>query len=223
MSVSMMASDRLLAGPAPARHGGVRPPGGEASKPAARRGDKFPGGKVIIEMQPRSLRQRAGGAGCSGYVCLSRRDEGSLLGRRRPAGIGDAPDRAAAVLGNEQGAIPVDGHTDRPAPHRTVVDDKAGGEILVFAGRHTIFHNHANNFVAGALGEIPRTMLGGKDVAAIVRRKLRSVIDRYAERSRMRFDQNVGQRHLVFEVGALAAVMRIYGQPKKEASRTRVT
>src|SRR5262249_15527669 len=91
-----------------------------------------------------------------------------------------------------------------------VVDDKAGREILVFAGRHTILHDYANDFVAGTLGAIPRTMLGGKDIAAIAGRKLRSVVDRHAERGRMRFDQNVGQRHLAFEVGALAAVTRIF-------------
>src|SRR4029077_1527220 len=138
------------------------------------------------------------------------RVEGSLLCRRRPAGIGDAPDRAAAVLGNEQGAVAGAGHADRPSPHRTVVDDKAGDEILVFAGRRATLHDHANDFVAGALGSIPRTMLGGKDTAPIVRRKLRSVVDRHAERGRMRFNQNVGQRYLVLKVGALAAVMRIF-------------
>ena len=52
--------------------------------------------------------------------------------------MGDAPDGAVAILGDEQRAVVGDRDADRPAPDLAVVDDEAGHEILVFAGRHAV-------------------------------------------------------------------------------------
>src|SRR5262249_56024830 len=98
--------------------------------------------------------QRAGGAGCCGWVEVIP-DDASLPGRRRAAGIGDTPDRAAAILGDKQRAILADGHADGPAPHCSVVDDESGDEILVLTGWHTVLYDQPNDLVAGALGAIP--------------------------------------------------------------------
>src|SRR5262249_13582021 len=53
-------------------------------------------------------------------------------------------------------------------------------------------------------------MLGGKNRAAIVRRKLRAVIDRHPERGGMRLDKSIRHWSLVLEFRLRAAMLRIF-------------
>src|ERR1700690_1707711 len=66
----------------------------------------------------------------------------SLFASRSSA---DAPERAVAVLGEDERAVLRLCDPDRPAPDRRVVDRKAGDEILVFAGRHAVFHDRPDD------------------------------------------------------------------------------
>src|SRR5271155_2888057 len=89
---------------------------------------------------------------------FSRRDArqcGSSLRLRGVAGIGDAPDGAARILGDQNLAVLVYGDADRATPDFGIVDPKSGGEIVVFAGRHAVLHDHADDFVAGAFRAVP--------------------------------------------------------------------
>src|SRR5690349_5360445 len=62
--------------------------------------------------------------------------------------IGDAPDGAVAVLGEDQRAVLGDSDADRPAPDIFVGDDEAGGEILILAGRLAILEFQPHHLVA---------------------------------------------------------------------------
>src|SRR6516165_6452859 len=84
-----------------------------------------------------------------------------------PAPIGNSPDRAVAVLADEQRAVARDRDADRPSPHRAIVDHEAGDKILVLAGGHAIAQPHADHLVAGALRSVPGTMIGGERVAPV--------------------------------------------------------
>src|SRR5262245_6928656 len=92
-----------------------------------------------------------------------------------PAAIGDPPDRAVAVLADQQRAVARDRNADRAAPHAAIVDNEAGQKILVLAGRRAAPQQYANNLVAGPLGAVPRTVERGEDVAAVSGRELRAI------------------------------------------------
>src|SRR5205085_1064078 len=121
-----------------------------------------------------------------------------------------APDRVVAVLGEQLRAVLCRGDADRPAPYRRIVNDEAGDEVLVFAGRHAVVHDRADDLVAGAGRAIPGAVLGGKDAAAVFGREPVAGIDRELQRGRMRLEQDVGNDDLVLEVGPLALVARVF-------------
>src|SRR5579863_8442546 len=62
----------------------------------------------------------------------------------------DAPDRAVAVFRDQQRSVARNGHADRASPHFGIIDDKAGHEVLILAGRLAILHANADQLVAGA-------------------------------------------------------------------------
>src|SRR6185437_10080253 len=90
-----------------------------------------------------------------------------------------------------------------------VIDDKAGDEVLIFAGRDAILQANADHLVAGPFRAVPRAMLGGKRIAAIFRREVAAVVESEPQRSRMRLQQHVGDGDLVLQVGALAGMSRV--------------
>src|SRR5690349_5544810 len=95
-----------------------------------------------------SLRRRAGAL----------RRHAALLLRAR---VGDAPDGAAGVVGNEQRAVLGDGERGRSAPHLGAMharDPEAGGEVLVPALRTAILERHAHYLVADRLRPVPRAL-----------------------------------------------------------------
>src|ERR1700730_3294635 len=124
--------------------------------------------------------------------------------------VANPPDSSVAVFRDKQGAVVRCGNADRTAPDVGVVDDKSGDEVLVFAGRHAIFHPDADHFIAGPLRPVPGAVLGRKAIAAIFGREVVAGVERHAERSRMRLTQDVGDRHLVLQIGPLALVPGIF-------------
>jgi hypothetical protein len=69
--------------------------------------------------------------------------------------------------------------SDWPTPHITIVDDKTRHEILILAGRDPVLDHDADNFVTGAFVTVPGTVLGYKQAAAILFRKLSSSLKRH--------------------------------------------
>src|SRR3984885_8498749 len=82
--------------------------------------------------------------------------------------IGNPPHGTAGIFRNQQRPVLIDGNADRAAPDLRIADHEAGGEILVFARRRAVFHQYADDLVAGAFGAIPGAMLGGKNIAAVL-------------------------------------------------------
>src|ERR1700722_19000988 len=105
--------------------------------------------------------------------------------------VSDAPDRAVTVLRDQERAVARDRDADRASPHIGIAGDKAGHEVLIFAGRNAVLHTDADHLIARALRTIPGAVLGGKAVAAIFRRECAAFVERQPERGRMRLDQDV--------------------------------
>src|ERR1700686_3657720 len=97
-------------------------------------------------------------------------------------GIGNPPYGTAGIFRDQQCPVLIDGDADRAAPDLRIVDHEAGGEIFVFARRRAVFHQYTDDLVAGAFGAIPGAVLGGENIAAVLGRELRRVIERHAER-----------------------------------------
>src|SRR5438270_3669659 len=84
----------------------------------------------------------------------------AAAGRLR-SGVGDAPDRAAGVVGNQQRAILGDGERRRPAPHFGAMQARGpepGDEVLIEALRLAVLERHAHDLVAGRFGAVPGTL-----------------------------------------------------------------
>src|SRR5438132_823728 len=96
---------------------------------------------------------------------------------------------------------------DRSSPHRVVVDDEAGDEILIVARRYAVAQLDADHLVAGALRAVPRTVLGRERVATIFRGKLRAGIERHLHGGGVRLNEHVGDLDLVAQIRPVAAVV----------------
>src|SRR5437763_9286743 len=83
------------------------------------------------------------------------------------AGIGDAPDGARAVVGDEQRAVIAHSDADRAAPDLAVGGDEASQKILILAGGMAVSQRHAHHLIARAALAVPGAVLSGEDGAAI--------------------------------------------------------
>ena len=54
------------------------------------------------------------------------------------ATIRDTPDRAVSIVADEKSAVMRHSYADGACPHRGVVHDEPGHEVLIFAGRHPV-------------------------------------------------------------------------------------
>src|SRR5262249_6683888 len=63
--------------------------------------------------------------------------------------IGNSPHRAVTVLADEETSVMRHRHPDGARPNRGVVDDEAGHEVLIFAGRYPVLQARADHLVAG--------------------------------------------------------------------------
>src|ERR1700722_20961624 len=98
---------------------------------------------------------------------------------------------------------------DRAAPDVLVVADEANKKILVLARGLAVFHHQAYDFVAGALGPVPRAVQRDEGVPSIVGGKLIRPIKGDGEWRGMRLNENVGRREGGGEVGPLVLVARV--------------
>src|SRR5271167_2937672 len=92
------------------------------------------------------------------------------------ADMGDAPQRAVAVLGDEQRSIVCDSYTHWTAPDAVVVHYEPSEKVVVFAGRNAVINSHANYLVACARTPVPGAVEGRENVSAIFRRKCRQTV-----------------------------------------------
>src|SRR5262245_63924127 len=104
---------------------------------------------------------------------------GRLAGLLR-SGIGNAPDRAAGVVGDEQRPVLGDGKRRRPAPYLGAA--QAGGpeadhEILVAALWATVLERDPHHLVTGWLRPIPRAPERDEGAAAPLRRELLALVE----------------------------------------------
>ena len=123
--------------------------------------------------------------------------------------IRHAPDRAAAVVADEQRTVRRDRDADRATPDALVVADEADQKILILAGRLAVLHHQPHDFVAGALGPVPRAVQRDEGVALVVGGKLIRAIERDGERRGMRLNENVGRRDVAREIRPLVLVARV--------------
>src|SRR5271165_5815505 len=127
-----------------------------------------------------------------------------------PPAVGDSPDRAVAVLADQQRAVMRDGDPDRTTPDSAVADDEAGQEILVFTSRLPILEQDADHLVAGPLRAVPGTVEGGEGLAAIFEGKLCAIVEGHFERSRMRLHQHIRYSDTAAQIWPFARVTGVF-------------
>src|SRR5512139_3091309 len=78
------------------------------------------------------------------------------------------PDDIAAVVADEQGAVPVHQHADRAAPDLlgAGVGAESGHEVLVGAGGAPLLEGEEYDPVADPAAPVPRAVVGGEGAAA---------------------------------------------------------
>src|ERR1700722_16089336 len=93
-------------------------------------------------------------------------------------GVCDAPDGIRSVVRHQQRSVGCHRRSYRPPPDFAVVERKASQEILVVAaGMACLVERNANHFIARARGTVPRTVLGGENVALIFGGKLLAAVE----------------------------------------------
>src|SRR5215469_15926624 len=113
--------------------------------------------------------------------------------------VADVPDRHGAVVRNVHRAIFGYGNTYRRTPLLAIGQYKAGQEIFVDAVRFSVLERHAYHFAAGTRGPVPGAVLGSKQIAFILLRKLIAFVESQAERSAVWLNQNVGNDRFAHE------------------------
>src|SRR6516225_1093569 len=105
--------------------------------------------------------------------------------------VGDAPDRPAGVVGDQQRAVLGDGECGRPAPDLGALlagNTEAGGEILVIAFGSAVLERHPNDLVAGRDRAVPRALERHEQAALVFRRKLVALVEDQVEERGMRLE-----------------------------------
>src|SRR5579875_865218 len=81
--------------------------------------------------------------------------------------IGNAPDRARAVVADQQGAVMRDRDRHRPSPHLAPGRDETGHEVLRIAPGNAPENRYEDDLVAGKLTAIPRAVLAHERTLAV--------------------------------------------------------
>src|SRR5947207_1288413 len=107
---------------------------------------------------------------------------------------GDSPEGAAAVFGDDEGAVFGDGDSDGASPDLFVGDDKAGHEVFVLAGGFAGWvEAEADDLVAGAARAVPGAVEGDERVAAVLGGEHRTVVEGDLEGGGVGLDEDVGE------------------------------
>src|SRR6266481_2767153 len=102
--------------------------------------------------------------------------------------IGDAPHALAGVVRNQKTAVFGQSQAGGPAPDFGAVlaaGAKAGGEILVIAGRPVAFEGNEDDLIAAGIGGIPRAAQSDKGAAAEMFRQIGAGREYQPDRCRM--------------------------------------
>src|SRR5262249_1047448 len=87
---------------------------------------------------------------------------------------------------------------------------KTSQEVFILAGSFSgLVERDADELIADARGAVPRTVLGGKDVALVFGGKLPAFVEGHLQRSVVRMKEDVGCNDFVFQLGMLAGKTRI--------------
>src|SRR5262249_14256918 len=127
---------------------------------------------------------------------------GSMFGRR--ALIGDAPDRPAGVVGDEQCAVLGDREGSGAAPDLGALltrGPEARREILVIPFGFAVFERHARDLVAGWYRPVPRAFDRDKQAPLVFGRKLVALVEDKVEQRGMRLEQQIGGNRRLYLVG----------------------
>ena len=84
------------------------------------------------------------------------------------ADVGDVPDGAGAVVGDEHAAVFGDGDAYGTAPDLAVFGDETGEEVFIAAVGVAVVHGNADDLITGAVGAVPGAVFGGEGVAVIL-------------------------------------------------------
>src|ERR1700758_1989291 len=85
------------------------------------------------------------------------------------SGVDDVPERARAVVGDEERTVRSDGDADGTTPDLTVLGDEAVEEVVGFAVGVAVLHGDEDDVVAGAVLAVPGAMLGSEGAAGVIR------------------------------------------------------
>jgi len=124
----------------------------------------------------------------------------------------NSPHDAVEVVGHQQRAVRRDcdaGGLPADGAFGTGIADEPGHEVFVYAGRTALDPPHAEHFVPGQDSPVPRAMTRDEDVAAILRRELRPVIECEPHRRGVRLEQHVGDDDRRSQLGMPAGKRRI--------------
>src|SRR6266404_7342390 len=141
----------------------------------------------IFRIRPRLLDRRAG-------------DFGRAL-------VGDPPDRAAGIVGDEQGAVLGDRERRGAPPDLGALFaryPKAGREILIISFRPPVLERHAHDLVAGRYRAVPRTLQRDESVTLVFGRELVRLVEDEVEQRGMGLEQQIGGNRRLDLVGCQA-------------------
>ena len=88
-------------------------------------------------------------------------------------------------------------HANGARPNRGVVQNEAGHEVLIFAGRYPVLQARPDHLVAGPFRSVPRAVLSRKRIPEVFRRELIAILDDHSHGGGMCLDQHVGDGDLV--------------------------
>src|SRR5689334_1264091 len=101
------------------------------------------------------------------------------------------PDGFRPVVRNHQRTVGSHCYTHWPPPHTAFRSNEAGDELLIFSARFSIGQRYSNHLISGTLGFVPRSMLGGENVAFILLGELSPFVKSELKRGVMRLQQHV--------------------------------
>src|SRR5579872_1423039 len=81
--------------------------------------------------------------------------------------IGKPPDGLVAVIGEVQRSIFCHNYGHGPAPCVAVGRDKSGDEVFIHSTGMAVVQRNADDFITRAPRTIPRSVLGGEQIAVI--------------------------------------------------------
>src|SRR5580658_2035658 len=123
------------------------------------------------------------------------------------------PNGAGAIVGDEQATVFGDGDAYGAAPDLAVFRDETGEEVFVTAVGVAVVHGDVNDFVAGAVGAVPRAVFRGESVAVILTGELAGRwVESHLKRGHVGLDENIGSNNLGGEIDAIAGLGLIRGE-----------